>query len=582
MMRYSPLRMWLIVWGGIAANCLEGLGLALLVPMFALAGVGAASETGSYLKIMALFQQGARSLGLDLTLGMVLMTLLSVFAVQSLVAILTERLIHGTRHRFAAKLRTTLYGAIFAARWEFLAKQKTGVLMNTLTLDAMRAGGAFLNLAALVRESAAIVIYMVLALILSWEMTLAAVGIAGIGLYLFRSRVAKGQEYGSGTTLAYSVVQEEATEKLSCAKLVKGFGSEGQVSERFETVAQDLADIQIRESKNRTMVGTLYQPLTVTLLLSGIYLALTVFRIPVVDIMVLLAIFFRLTPRLSGMQVTLHEVSSLLPSLVSLDEAVRTAKEHRERDGGLPFHGLRGGIRMREVWFAYENKEPVLRGVNLDLHKGEMTAIVGVSGGGKTTVVDLLMGFIQPMQGEVLVDGIPLRDLNLNEWHSRIGYVPQDVNLFNDTVRANLIWGKPDATQEEIEAAARQAHADEFIRHLPLGYETLIGNRGVLLSGGQRQRLALARALIRRPEILILDEATSALDGESEQMIQETLNSLARKMSIVLVAHRLATVQKADRICVLEGGHIVETGSWETLRLASGRFNELRRLQALT
>ncbi|MGH7148371.1 MAG: ATP-binding cassette domain-containing protein, partial [Nitrospiraceae bacterium] len=178
--------------------------------------------------------------------------------------------------------------------------------------------------------------------------------------------------------------------------------------------------------------------------------------------------------------------------------------------------------------------------------------------------------------------GVPLQRLSLKDWHSRIGYVPQEVNLFNDTVRANLLWGKPTVSCEETEAAARQAHADEFIRDLPQGYDTVVGSRGALLSGGQRQRLALARALIRKPELLILDEATSALDTESETMIQQTLEVLAGSICIIVVAHRLATVRRADRIYVLEEGRIVESGAWEALTMAGGRFNELRRLQALT
>jgi ATP-binding cassette subfamily C protein len=577
-----PFRIGLIVSAGIASNLLEGIGLALLAPMFSLAGMETTGQPGTPSKILGWFQQVAQSIGFVPTLGAVLVALLAIFLLQSLVVILNERLVNSTRFQYAGTLRTTLYEAIFTARWEFIATQKTGVLTNALTQDSVRAAAAFLNLTALVRECVAVLIYVSLALIFSWQMTLVAVGIAGAGLYLFRSRVARGQEYGAETTLAFARVQEEAVEKLAGAKLVKGFGVVGDAADRFTRAVHALANVQIRDSKNRTMIGALYQPLTAMLLLSGMYTALTVFQMPIADIMVLLIIVFRLTPRVSDLQMTMHEVLSLLPSVAHVVDVTRLAQEHRDRDGGLPFHGLQQGIRIHDVWFAYENKAPVIRGVTLEVRKGETIAIVGPSGSGKTTMIDLIMGFIRPTQGDVLVDGVPLHRLNVNDWHWQCGYVPQEVSLFNETIRANLLWGKPTATVEEVETAVRLSHADEFIRRLPQGYETVVGSRGVLLSGGQRQRLALARALIRKPELLILDEATSALDTESEFLIQQTLETLSRSMSIVIVAHRLATIQRADRIYVLEHGHIVESGSWEALTLAEGRFNELRKLQALS
>lgn len=574
-----PLRMWLIVSAGIASNLLEGIGLALLAPMFSLAGMETTGQPVAPSKVLGWFQQAMQAMGFVPTLGGVLVALLAIFFLQSLVVILNERLVNSTRFHYAGSLRSRLYEAIFSARWEFIATQKTGALTNALTQDPVRAAAAFLNLTALARECAAVLIYVSLALIFSWQMALVAVGIAVAGLFLFRSRVAKGQDYGAETTQAYARVQEEAVEKLGSAKLVKGFGVVGDAADRFTTLVQALANVQISDSRNRTMVGALYQPLTATLLLSGLYAALTIFQMPIPEMMVLLIIVFRLTPRVSDLQMILHEVLSLLPSVAHVAELTSLAQAQRERDGGLPFQGMQQGIQVQDVWFAYEGKEPVLRGVTLEVQKGETIAIVGPSGSGKTTMIDLLMGLVHPSRGTVLVDGLPLPRLNANDWHRRCGYVPQEVSLFNETIRANLLWGKPTATAEEIDLAVKLSHADEFIRQLPQGYGTVVGSRGLLLSGGQRQRLALARALLRKPELLILDEATSSLDTESEGLIQKTLETLARSMSIVIVAHRLATVQRADRIYVLEQGRIVESGSWDALTRADGRFNELRKLQ---
>jgi len=581
LLRQYPLRMSVIVSGGVAANLLEGIGLALLAPMFWLAGVGAASPSGTPSWTMVLFQRATNWLGVAPTLGDILISLLAIFMLQSVLTILNERLIHRTRFHCAGTLRTKLFEAILAARYEFISAQKTGALTNALTQDPVRVAVIVLNLVALTREGMAVLIYVMLALLFSWQMTLVAIGITGIGVWLLQSRVTKGHGFGTETVQANAFLHETAVEMLSCAKLVKGFGVIAQASNRFRRAVHALVDIQVRDSTSRTMVGALYQPLTALFLLAGLYLSLSVFKMSVPDIMVLLVVFFRLTPRVSDLQMILHELLSHLPSVTNMDQLTLLATEQREQDGGQPFRGLQRGIELRGVWFRYKDKEPILQGVDLELRKGAMIALVGTSGGGKTTVIDLMMGFLCPTRGEVLVDGMPLYRLNLNDWHAKIGYVPQDVNLFNDTVRANLLWGKPSATSEEIESVAKEVHAHEFIQGLPRGYDTLIGSRGMLLSGGQRQRLALARALIRRPEILVLDEATSALDAESEFFIQQTLDRLARNVTIIMVAHRLATIQRADRIYVLEQGRIVESGSWNALSLANGRFNELRRLQAL-
>ena len=581
LLRRYPVRVSVIVSGGVASNLLEGLGLALLAPMFSLAGVGTASQSGATSWIMTLFQWITRSLGVEPTLGDVLISLLIIFLLQSVITILNERLIHSTRFHCAGSLRTRLFEAVLSARYEFISAQKTGALINALTQDPVRAAVSVLNLVALARESMAVLIYVTLALVFSWQMTLVVIGITGVGVWLLQSRVARGHVFGTETVQANTVIHETAVEMLSCAKLIKGFGVIAQAADRFRRAVHALVDVQVRDSTSRTMVGALYQPLTALFLLTGLYLSLSVFKMSVPDIMVLLVVFFRLTPRVSDLQMIFHELMSHLPSVANIDQVTLQATGQREQDEGQPYHGLQRVIELRGVWFRYRDQEPILRGVDIELRKGEMIAIVGTSGGGKTTIVDLVMGFLSPTRGEVLVDGVSLHRLSLNDWHARIGYVPQDVNLFNDTVRENLLWGKPKATSEEIESAAKQVHVHEFILSLPQGYDTVIGSRGVLLSGGQRQRLALARALIRRPDILVLDEATSALDAESEFLIQQTLDGLARNVTILMVAHRLATIQRADRIYVLERGRIVESGSWDGLVVENGRFNELRKLQAL-
>jgi ATP-binding cassette subfamily C protein len=225
----------------------------------------------------------------------------------------------------------------------------------------------------------------------------------------------------------------------------------------------------------------------------------------------------------------------------------------------------------------------VVSDINLALPSGTTIAIVGPSGSGKSTVADLLMGLLKPSAGRLLIDGKPLTTEGVQSWRSYIGYVAQDTFLFHDTVRANLVWARPDASETELWYALQLAAADEFVRALPNGLDTVVGDRGVLLSGGERQRLSLARALVRQPRLLILDEATSALDSENERRIQQAIDALHRRMTVVIITHRLSTIRQADTIHVVERGRLVQSGTWDELRSSpTGRFQELLRAQGLT
>jgi ATP-binding cassette subfamily C protein len=239
---------------------------------------------------------------------------------------------------------------------------------------------------------------------------------------------------------------------------------------------------------------------------------------------------------------------------------------------------LVGSIDLADLSFSYEASgiPVVLDHVGLSLAARETTAIVGPSGAGKSTMADLLMGLVTPTAGAITIDGAPLTADALRSWRRQIGYVPQETLLFHDSVRANLLWANPGATEEDIWRALASAAADDFVRALPNGLETVLGDRGVLVSGGERQRLSLARALLRRPRILILDEATSSLDSENERRIQDAIDRLHEQITIVVITHRLSTIRNADRIHVLDHGRIVESGTWNSLLVSpEGRFRAL-------
>jgi subfamily B ATP-binding cassette protein MsbA len=248
--------------------------------------------------------------------------------------------------------------------------------------------------------------------------------------------------------------------------------------------------------------------------------------------------------------------------------------------GSIPFRQLQRGIHFQNVNFHYNPQdEPALKKITLTIPKGKTTAIIGPSGAGKSTLINLICRFYEATAGEIEVDGIPLRDLELSEWRNQIAIVSQDVYVFDASIRYNIAYGRLEATNAEIVEAAKLANADEFIRQLPESYDTRVGNRGLRLSGGQRQRIALARAIVRNPEILILDEATNALDSIAEHLIQDALNTLSQNRTVIVIAHRLATIEHADQIIVLQDGRLVEQGNLERLLNQNQLFAQLYRLQ---
>ncbi len=293
----------------------------------------------------------------------------------------------------------------------------------------------------------------------------------------------------------------------------------------------------------------------------------------------LLFLFYRIIPLFNSAEQSYQQFTNALPTFAGILEmqarCEAAAEPKAERAEEIT---LRGGIRLEGVSFAYEgeNGAPAISGLDLTIRAGETTAIVGPSGAGKSTVADLVTGLVVPDRGRVLVDGTPLQAGVMQSWRRQIGYVAQDTFLFHDTVRSNLLWARPDADDQEIRWALRSAAAEEFVSQFPEGMETVVGDRGVRLSGGERQRLALARALLRQPSLLILDEATSALDSENEKRIQSAIEELRGQMTILMITHRLSTVRSADVIYVLERGSLVETGDWDTLiNKEHGRFRAM-------
>jgi ATP-binding cassette subfamily C protein len=366
-------------------------------------------------------------------------------------------------------------------------------------------------------------------------------------------------------------------------KIAKSYGAEERHIEIFGKIAEQVRHMYTHAVQNQAEVSYWFNIGSVIILSLILFVSVQVLSIPTAGLLLLLFLFARVMPKFSSIQQNFQSFINMLPSFNRVMELQRRCEEAAEtKTQRCEKIDMGHGIRFNKVSFGYDGNSPVINDLDITIKAGQTTAIVGPSGAGKTTIADLLMGLIVPNEGRILIDEKEFGPERMKAWREQIGYVPQDTFLFNDTARANLLWASPASSEEEINRSLRFAAAEEFVNGLPKGLNTILGDRGILVSGGEKQRIALARALLRKPSLLILDEATSSLDSENEKRIQEAIEKLHGQMTILVISHRLSTIRGADIIHVVEGGHLVESGPWEELiTKENGRFKALCKAQGI-
>ena len=580
----------------------EAFGLLLIIPLLHV--VGFAARPGEESPVAEAVARTADAAGVELTLPAVLAVFLVLAAVRSAVAWQRTVLLAGMRLGFTDRLRETLYAAVAGAKWEFLLGRRRSDVQHVLTGDVNRIGqGAFLLLQLAVTALLALA-QIVLAVLISPSLTAATLAAGAALLFLTRPLVRRSRTLGEMLTGANRALYGSMTDFLGGLKLAKGYNAEGRHVRHFtETVAvmreRQLAFTRISSAARAGLdMGAAFA------LAALVWFALSTAALPLPELLLMTVIFARLLPALFRLQQHAQALAHALPAYAHARAMHQALKEAAETPAGRgePRIELRSALTVRDASFTYEAGDesgtgieagawpgretatepgseaglgmaaggagPALKNVSLDVPAGKMTAIAGPSGAGKSTLADVLLGLLAPGEGEVCVDGVPLAGPNLHRWRRSVACVPQDPYLFHDTIRANLRWAEPRATEAEMWQALRLAAADGFVAALPDGLDTVTGDRGGRLSGGERQRIALARALMRRPALLVLDEATGQLDAENERRILEALESLRGRTTVVTIAHRPALLEAADGIVRLESGRVAATGSWRDLAAA--------------
>jgi subfamily B ATP-binding cassette protein MsbA len=482
------------------------------------------------------------------------------------------------------KLRQDLYDHLLSQSATFFERHRTNYLVSRLVSSAAAIEVAVTStIRDMLRESFTLIFFLVAAFYYNWRLTLGSLIIAPIIAFLtarfgkaLRNRARESFEGSKELT-------DTAQEALANQGIVKAYRAEKRESARFTAVAKQIVRANLRSASiagasppTIEMIGILF---VVLLLLFG-QREIMAERMNTAQFVTFLFFLFRSYDPMRKLSRLQNSMEQALAAAHHMWEVMDEHAAIKEKEGASHLAPLQRQIELRNVSFGYENESRyVLRDINLTVNAGTMVALVGESGGGKSTLTKLLPRFHDPTSGAVLWDGTDLREVKLSSLREQIALVTQETVLFNDTVRHNIAYGKPEATQTEIEEAASIALAHDFIREMPEGYDTIVGERGIFLSGGQRQRLAIARAILVNAPVLILDEATSALDAESERLVQRAIANLVRNRTTIVIAHRLSTVRRADAIVVMEAGRIIETGTHTELLARGGQYRKLYELQ---
>ncbi len=559
----------LVILGFLGA-ILDGVGINAAVPLLSfLLGTQAVPDDFVSQTIQGLFGL----LHVPFNFRYLIVFILTLFMLRAISLIFFGYIRGWIRADFFAAESRDLQHRVLKAGWPYLLGQKMGTLQNVMVRDIQRTADLLDTTSQVIQSFSGFLMYLLVAINISPATTVITVAGGAVLLAAVQPFLTRIVRTGRQVADMEKQINKFLSEQIIGMKTLKAMGVEDAALAFGRGLVNTLRRLQVRLSFIRSLATALFQPFTVVFIAAVFAVSYSSPNFSAVAFIATLYLIQKMFTYLQSGQVSLHSLGELVPYAESVATYKVALVEHREepRDGGKPFV-FKDILTFENISLAYTPGEPAVRDINLALKRGQMLALVGPSGSGKTSLADLLLRLFEPTGGRITVDRVPAGDITLADWRAHIGYVSQDVFLFNGTVEENIRFFRDNLTQADIEAAAKQANIYDFIMSLPGGFAAHVGDRGVTLSGGQRQRIALARVLAGRPDVLVLDEATSALDTESERAIQEAIRNLHGTVAVFVIAHRLSTVEHADTIAVIEDGRITELGAPEELRKNPGSY----------
>ena len=554
-LRVYPLQSTITLGAIIFAGLIEGLGLSLLLPLLSLAAgisVGAAGQiagnAGSTLQ--QLVNDVFKMIGITPTIGMLLIIFVACMILKALMMLAMNRQVGYMVAQVATDLRLKLIQALFGTRWEYFIRQPVGGLLYSIRGETASASSAYMSGVTMLGVSFQAAIYGTVVSLVSWKAALVAC-LAGFLIFLMvRPFIRRSKSAGQRLVATSQSLMTYLADSLIIIKPLKTMAREHLAHAVLKKKTEKVKRLIRKQVFNKVALSAFQEPSTVVLTAAGLYAVLVVWEMPLANVLVLVYMFSKLMRRIQKIQSLYQRVVAAESAYWSYEEKLHRAVAEKETTSGNRQPSLNHSIRLEGVHFAYAERW-ILKDAELDFPVNSFTALVGLSGAGKTTLVDLITGLLQPQEGSIWIDDVPLAEIDLRYWRQMIGYVPQETLLLHDSVFINVTLGDKRLKVKDAEAALRAAGAWEFVQDLPQGIFSVVGERGHKLSGGQRQRIAIARALVQKPKLLILDEATTALDPENEATVCETLCKLKGQLTILAISHQpaiLGTTERAYRL----------------------------------
>ena len=548
-----PKRTLMMIFCLIFAGLAEGIGIAVLLPLFEVSlGSGHEPRSG----FARLVDQGIRFLGMEPRFEVFLLILVTGISLKGFFSWLAMRQVGYTVSQVVADLRVKLIRAILNARWGYFVRHPAGRFANAIAVEAWRAGLAYYEACIAISFLLQFLAYTAVAVMMSWKVAVVAFLAGFVTMFVLKRLVKMGRQAGLSKTVLSKALVTRLTDALQGIKPIKAMAGEAHLLPLLEAETRDLNMAQRHQVIAQETLKAVQEPITALFLAAGLFALVTFGDMPFSAVLVLAFIFFRMVTRLNEVQSRYQKMVIVESAFWSLMDTINRAgaEEESSRDGSLqPM--FKKEIRFQKVFFGYGDKL-VLKGVSLEIPVGDFVGISGGSGAGKTTIADLIMGLAHPREGTIFVDETPLRKIDLKAWRKMVGYVPQEMFLFHESIYNNIVLGDTSISRLRVEEALRAAGAWKFVSHLPEGMDTQVGERGGRISGGERQRIAIATALVRNPKLLVLDEVTTALDPKTEAEICKTLRNLAGTVTIVAISHQPALMKEVRTLYRIEDGTV--------------------------